>query len=117
MDYETKTSRELPSDRLSPYNEMIVQSHSVSARFNILTAIANWVFLAGFVVLPGTFESLSRAKALSESRAGAVVQYAVRNSPLLYVGGFCCLIGASGIGWVWWTFRLNYVWLVDHLFL
>ena len=96
---------------------MIVQSHDVSTRYNIFTAIVNWVFLAGFVVLPGTFESLSRAEALSESRAGSIVQYAAQNSPLLYIGGFSCSIGAAGIGWVWWTFRLNYIWLVDHIFL
>ena len=65
------------AERLTPYKAMIVQAHEVPSAYCILAAVANWLFLAGFVVFPGTFTTISQATALG------VVQHAVQNAPLL----------------------------------
>ncbi|RSL46227.1 hypothetical protein CEP51_015967 [Fusarium floridanum] len=87
------------AERLTPYNAMIVQAHEVPSAYCIPAAVANWLFLAGFVVFPGTFTTISQATALGNSQAGRVVQHAVQNTPLLVVGSLCCFIGGAALGW------------------
>ncbi|KAH7134130.1 hypothetical protein EDB81DRAFT_902948 [Dactylonectria macrodidyma] len=96
---------------------MVVQSREVPSMYCFLAAFFNWLFLAGFVIFPGTFTSLSQATLLSESQAGRVVQDAIRNTPLLVVGSLCCLSGGAGIGWLYWKLSHNYVWLIDRVFI
>lgn len=96
---------------------MVVESHEIPYAYNIIAAISNWLLLAGFVIFPGTFASLSNSGILSDSRAGRMVQNAIRNTPLLYVASFSCLLGIFGIGWVWWNIRRNYFWLLYRVFL
>lgn len=105
------------SGRLTPYNAMIVESHEELRLFSVLAAIFNWLFLAGFVVFPGTFTSLGRVTALNESKAGRVVQKALRNTPLIVIGCLCCFLGSIGIGWIAWKRKRNHVWLNDHIYL
>ncbi|KAF4471701.1 PHO85 cyclin-1 [Fusarium albosuccineum] len=66
------------TERLTPYNAMVIQSHEELRVYSLLAAIFNWVFLAGFIVFPGTFTSLGRTSVLSESQAGRVMQQAIR---------------------------------------
>ncbi|KAH6869634.1 hypothetical protein B0T10DRAFT_593434 [Thelonectria olida] len=97
---------------------MVLEAHETPAFDCLLAAISNWLFLAGFVVFPGAFTSLSHATLLSESQTGRAVQdFIGRNMSLLAVGILCCSVGGAGIGWVSWKFRGNYVWLVDRIFL
>ncbi|KAI8717987.1 hypothetical protein NCS52_00876200 [Fusarium sp. LHS14.1] len=105
------------AERLTPYKAMIVQAHEVPSAYCILAAVANWLFLAGFVVFPGTFTTISQATALGDSQAGRVVQHAVQNMPLLVVGSLCCFIGGVGIGWIGWSQKHNYIWLIDRIFI
>lgn len=102
---------------MTPYNKMLVESHSIPFWRNILAAVFNWVLLAGFVVFPGTFTSLSRSGVLRESQPGRLLQNAIRNTPLLCIACICCAVGAIGIGWLWWSTKSNYVWLISRLFL
>ncbi|UPK92445.1 hypothetical protein LCI18_003380 [Fusarium solani-melongenae] len=105
------------AERLTPYNAMIVQAHEVPSAYCILAAVANWLFLAGFVVFPGTFTTISQATALGDSQAGRIVQHAVQNAPLLVVGSLCCFFGGVGIGWIGWSQKHNSIWLSDRIFL
>ncbi|KAH7215399.1 hypothetical protein DER44DRAFT_806495 [Fusarium oxysporum] len=34
---------------------------------------------------------------------------------VVFPGILCCLAGGTGIGWTAWSFRNNYVWLVDRI--
>lgn len=103
-----------PRHKLS-YSNMVLEAHEAPVMQCAVAALSNWVFLAGFVVFPGTFTSLGRAAVLSESQAGRAVQGVIRNMPLLVMGILCCLVGGTGIGWTAWKSRKNYVWLVDRI--
>lgn len=108
----------LRTGRQSPYGAMVLAAHDAPAFDCLLAAISNWLFLAGFVVFPGAFTSLSHAALLNESQAGRALQDIMRRSTsLLAVGIVCCVAGAAGIIWVAWKFKRNYVWLVDRIFL
>ncbi|KAH7146762.1 hypothetical protein B0J13DRAFT_584261 [Dactylonectria estremocensis] len=95
---------------------MIIKSHEVPNTYNLIAAVSNWLFLAGFVFFPGTFTSLSHTSALADS-AGRAVQHAVDNIPLLCIGVLSSLLGETGICWVWWNLRDNNIWLIDRVFL
>lgn len=107
----------LPADSFSTYDRMVVESHEVPLRWNFLASLSNWLLLAGFIVFPGTFTSISRSGVLNRNQAGRIIQRAVRNIPLLYIGGFSCLIGVLGILWAWWNVKHNWFWLVYRIFL
>jgi hypothetical protein len=107
--------KERQAQRKVSYNDMVLEAHEAPALKCAIAALSNWIFLAGFVVFPGTFTSLGRAALLSESQAGRVVQGVIRNTPLLVIGILCCLAGGTGIEWTAWKFRKNYIWLVDRI--
>ncbi|KAH7123397.1 hypothetical protein B0J13DRAFT_455673 [Dactylonectria estremocensis] len=104
------------SPRLSPYDAMVIKSHEVSNINNFIAAASNWLFLAGFTVIPGAFTSFSHTKLLNDSQAGRVVQYALRSTPLLVLGSIFCFAGGFGMLWVFWQVKHNYRWLVDRVF-
>lgn len=62
---------------ISPYNRMVIQSHEVPSAYCMLAALSNWLFLAGFVVFPGTFTSLSQASFLDKPQGGRMMQQAI----------------------------------------
>jgi len=101
--------------RNTSYSNMVLEAHDAPVMQCAVAALSNWIFLAGFVVFPGTFTSLGRAPVLGESQAGRVVQGVIQNVPLLVIGMLCCLAGGTGIGWTAWRSRRNYVWLVDRI--
>ncbi|KAI3571434.1 hypothetical protein IWW34DRAFT_291847 [Fusarium oxysporum f. sp. albedinis] len=107
----------LPAESLSSYERMVVESHEVPLRWNFLASISNWLLLAGFIVFPGTFTSISRSRLLDHNQAGRVIQRAVRNVPLLYIGSLSCIVGILGILWAWWNLKHNWFWLVYRIFL
>jgi hypothetical protein len=55
------------------YNGMVLEAHEAPVIKCAIAALSNWMFLAGFVVFPGTFTSLGRATLLGESQAGRAV--------------------------------------------
>ncbi|KAF3346058.1 Sulfite reductase [NADPH] flavoprotein component [Verticillium dahliae VDG2] len=114
---QEQNSRPASPARISPYDTMVVESHQVQSRYNILAAVFNWLVLAGFVVFPATFASLSRVGVLNNSPTGRAVQSAIRNIPLLYICAFACVLGGLGLAWLWWTVKHNYVWLLSRIFL
>lgn len=99
------------------YHHMVLESQKAPVKYSILAAIFNWLLLAGFVVFPGTFASFNRLGILDESLEGQVIKHAVHNIPLLALAITSCLLGVSGILWLWWIWRYNYIWLVSHIFL
>jgi hypothetical protein len=84
---------------------------------NIRAHIYSWLILAGFLVFPGTFSSLSTFTTLSNSANGELVQNAVKNIPLLPLAFLCCLVGTVKLAYIWRDQRTNYVWLISYIFL
>lgn len=101
----------------SLYKRMIVESYAMPVWKDIITATFHWILLAGFVIFPATFTSLSHLDVLTDSTAGRVVLYSIRNKGLLAIAIMSCAIGVAGIGWAWWEVRHNYVWLVTKIFM
>lgn len=86
----------------------------VSIWNNLFAISFNWILLAGFLVLPGSFETLEKLPI--NITAFKDIMADVKHLPLLAVGFSCCIIGAIGMCFLWWRQRANYPWLVSNIF-
>jgi hypothetical protein len=103
------------------YMNMLLSLDNIPRSHNILVACSTWIFLAGFVIFPGTFTSLQKSDTLQDNKSENVVEHAilhtVKNAPLMWVAGSCCIIGGLGMAALWIKWRANYVWLISRIFL
>ncbi|KAI0051560.1 hypothetical protein FA95DRAFT_1569853 [Auriscalpium vulgare] len=98
----------------SKYVNMLLALDAVPRLHNLLASFFTWILLAGFVVLPGTFSSLEQIQTAS-GPVGRVVN-AIQHVSLFVIAYTCCVIGAGGMGWLWWRWRGNYIWLLNKIF-
>jgi hypothetical protein len=99
---------------------MLLDLDTIPRMHNIYASFFTWVLLAGFVILPGTFTSLSTLTddpSIASSNTASHILSQVKHVSLLYVGAFCAGIGALGMIWLWFRWRANYVWLLNRIFL
>jgi hypothetical protein len=104
------------------YVQMLLELDEVPRFQNILAAFFTWVLLAGFVIFPGTFTSVQESEKIQEvsengNPAERVLIKAVKNVPLLWIAGACCLVGAVGLVILWIKWRKNFVWVINRVFL
>ena len=92
---------------LSRYDEMILEiDKNISPHYFLTVGFFSWLLLAGFLVSPSTYASVKESSTLNGS-----VLNAVRNVPLLYIASFACLFASAGLGWLWWRWGHNYIWV------
>ncbi|KAF2814790.1 uncharacterized protein BDZ99DRAFT_485369 [Mytilinidion resinicola] len=103
---------------------MLLALDTIPRLHNILASAFTWILLAGYVIFPGTFTSLQNSDVINDSKSkseaestGKEVLRHVAFLPLLWVAAVCCIIGASGMCWLWWRWSENYVWLLNRIFL
>ena len=71
----------LAQSHSSQYTEMVIESvDSVSFGYTVLSAFLHWVILAGFLILPTTFNDLQKIAVNSSTFDKAL--HAVRHIPL-----------------------------------
>jgi len=100
------------------YMDMLLALDTIPRLHTILASFFTWILLAGFIIFPGTFTALgSIDEDKSASEATKYFFKSVKNIPLLVIAGVCCGIGVVGMLWLWWTWRRNYVWLLNKIFL
>jgi hypothetical protein len=102
------------------YMGMLLGLDTIPRLHNIMASFATWILLAGFIIFPGTFTTIQRldnSQAVQGNAAASSVLDGFKNTPLLVVAGICCGIGAAGMIWLWWTWRTNYVWLLNKIFM
>lgn len=103
------------------YMDMLLGLDDIPPWHNILASFFTWVLLAGYVVFPATFTSLNRSKNLAQvaedgNEFEKQVLNTVRNAPLVYIATICCIVGASGMVWLWCKWRSNYIWVINRIF-
>ncbi|MCJ1253090.1 hypothetical protein MMC24_000897 [Lignoscripta atroalba] len=106
------------------YMDMLLHMDTIPRLDNFLSSFFTWLLLAGYVVFPGTFTTISDSDNNKLTQAwedGNAVERTilagVRNAPLMYIAAICCSIGGCGMVWLWWKWRRNYVWIVNSIFL
>jgi hypothetical protein len=99
---------------------MLLDLDTIPRLHNILASFFTWILLAGFIIFPGTFTSLSALADdpdIQDSRTASKLISSVKHVSLLYVASFCSGIGAIGMLWLWYRWRANFVWLLNRIFL
>jgi len=99
---------------------MLLDMDKVPRLHNILSSFFTWILLAGFIIFPGTFTTISgldNDAAVQGNQTASTIIASVKNIPLLAVAGACTGLGGLGMVWLWWYWRHNYVWLLNKIFL
>jgi predicted histidine transporter YuiF (NhaC family) len=96
---------------------MLLELDEIPWWHDILASLCTWLLLAGYVVLPGAFTSIRNSRVLSDEAgaAGKAIVKAAQTWPVLLVASICCAIGVSGMAWLWYSWRRNYVWLLNKI--
>ena len=94
---------------------MLLALDKVPFIHNTAASAACWLLLAGFVVLPGTFSTLSTVNATNGTLEATVI-HAVQNIPLFVIAYILCGVGSGGMIYLWWRWRANYIWLLNKIF-
>jgi len=99
------------------YMNMLLDLDTIPRLHNILASFFTWILLAGFIIFPGTFTSLSALADDPDLAPASSILSKVKHVPLLYIAAFSSGIGALGMIWLWWRWRSNFVWLLNRIFL
>ena len=101
---------------LSKHDEMVLENANAPRRDAWGARICSWLLLAGYLVFPSTFASLRSSQVIDDTgRAGKYIVNAVQNVPLLYIASFSCGLATAGLGWLWWKWSHNYVFLISRI--
>jgi len=106
------------------YMEMLLHAADAVPRLhNILAAVFTWILLASFLVVPGTFTSFRNSDAFKQAdeddgnKVAHAIVHSIAHIGLLAVSAILLSIGGLGCFWLWYVWRLNYVWLINRIFL
>jgi hypothetical protein len=103
------------------YMDMLLSLDTIPRLHNIAASFFTWILLAGYVIFPGTFTTLQKStkvqNAAKDDEGARILLRSIRNAPLLWVAGACCIIGAGGMILLWYRWRKNYVWIINKVFL
>jgi len=103
------------------YMKMLLRLDEIPRLHKMLAGLFTWVLLAGYIVFPGTFTSLRNSKTVKDAAntgtSAKMLVNTVQNVPLLWLAAICCIMGVFGMGWLWWRWQENYIWLSSRIFL
>ncbi|KAF8664203.1 hypothetical protein AX16_000766 [Volvariella volvacea WC 439] len=99
------------------YEAMLLALDDIPIFHTILAGFFTWILLAGFLLFPGTFTNLQRARATSGSDIERRVLDAIAHVPLFVIAWLCTGIGAAGMIWLWWRWMNNYIWITNKIFI
>lgn len=102
------------------YMDMLLAMDTIPRLHNILSSFFTWILLAGFIIFPASFTTISNLDnnaQIQDNQTASTILASVKNIPLLVIAGVCAGIGAVGMVWLWWRWRQNYVWLLNKIFL
>lgn len=103
-------------NQLSQYDKMMLEVDQMPPGYYVVAGILSWLLLAGFLVSPSTYASLRDSDVLdSTNTVGKSLMGSVRNVPLLYIASFICLFSTTGLGWLWWRWQHNYIWVTRYI--
>ncbi|KAF5354131.1 hypothetical protein D9756_007107 [Leucocoprinus leucothites] len=105
----------IPPSSRSQYMHMLLALDDIPMIYDLSASFFTWILLAGFILFPGTFTSLQTLNL--GNGVGATVVDSIVNLPLFIVAFICTGIGVIGMGYLWWKWMKNYIWLTNKIFI
>ena len=112
---ENETSEAQVPPTVTQYMSMLLAVDKIPRIHNFAASFFTWILLAGFVLFPGTFTSLKNTGGNNTVTKEAL--NVIDHVSLFVIAFLCSGIGAAGMGYLWWRWMKNYVWLVNKVFL
>ena len=124
----TRQAREIlqraPEQQTEYMGMLLHMSQVIEKRpyWNILAAGSTWIMLAGFIVLPGTYQNFQDSEVIKAAQddpslLGNRILSSIANIGLLITAVILTSLGALGILGLWFKWRQNYVWMINKLIL
>lgn len=108
-------------DHDTDYVRMLKEGDQINWKYGVFANLANWVLLAGYLVIPGTFTSLKKStqveETLQKNNTGRAVLHTIQNPPLLFFACFFFLGGAIALFLLSRKLKSNYPWLINKVFM
>lgn len=105
-----------PNTEPSEYARQIEEQDRVSILASIGVSIFQWLLLAGYLVVPGTFTSLQRSNTvkqnLGDQGAQGLVLHTIQSPPLVGISCAFFCTGAVGLAVYAWYWRYNFLLLM-----
>lgn len=107
----------------SRYVQMLLEQDNIPKVHTVLAAFFVWLLLAGFLVFPATFTTISNSLEEKQNsdqwadKTAESIYKSVRNIPLLVIGAIICAVAVIGMACLSFRYRKNYVWMLNKLFL
>jgi hypothetical protein len=102
------------------YLQMLLEVDYMPWTYNVIASVAHWTLFAGYLIVPGTFTALQKSgqvqDALAKDDMGQAVMTTIQNPPLLVIACILFVASTAALGWLYWEWRTNYIWLVNQLF-
>jgi hypothetical protein len=109
-----------PAQETEYMGMLLHQSQVIEKRpyWNILAAASTWILLAGFIVLPGSFNKIQKSTENSDqSNFANHFVASILAKGLLGIASVLCGIGVLAITGLWLRWRANYIWLINKVLL
>jgi hypothetical protein len=131
MDYrppprQARAILEKAPSKETEYMGMLLHQSQVIERlpyWNIFAAACTWILLAGFILLPGTYDRAQKSDIITQAEkdptnVGNQILLSFKTYlGLLVVAGILCGIGLLGITGLWLKWKANYIWLINKVLL
>ena len=109
------------------YVDMLLAMEYIPMTHKLLAAFFNWIYLAGFMLFPGTLMSMNLNFRIwytsfytHSERYTSILTLTPFFPPYLRrftVAWVCVGIGASGKLCLWWRWRKNYIWALNKIWM
>lgn len=96
---------------------MLLEVERVPICYPILAAVFSWLLLAGFLISPTTFMSISTNHLKIGSESIIWTMTGPTSWGLLAVACLGSCIAVVGLGCVWYKQRANYIWIGRYILL
>ncbi|KAJ6105183.1 hypothetical protein N7523_010257 [Penicillium sp. IBT 18751x] len=119
--FREKCSRCAQISQSSLYTQMLKEEAQMDWTYNLGAGVANWVLLAGYLVVPGTFTSLKESNEVEQrlhgNNTGRALLKTIQNPPLLVIACIFLVAGSLILFWLSVIFRDSYTWLINRIFM
>jgi hypothetical protein len=92
------------------YTAMLIHQDDISWIANLSASILAWLLLVTFFMFPGSYLSSTYADVLSKELNSS------HGLGFIVIAAICLCISLIGLGYLWWRYRENYIWLCNKIF-
>ncbi|KAI5455689.1 hypothetical protein BGZ63DRAFT_368429 [Mariannaea sp. PMI_226] len=95
---------------------MYLDMENIHWLYSTAAALCSWFLLAGYLISPSTFASISELDTLSSTgKVGKSLVKAVQNVPLVVIASVFCFFATLGLVFLWRHNKNNYFWVKRYV--